>query len=63
MLDGKASTNSIRQDLGMFLVEPVSLVLTQFVVTLHEVLNDMNKMKRLLPLPYLSLLSQTVSCR
>ena len=53
MLDGKASTNSIRQDLGMYLVEPVSPVLTQFVVTLHEVLNDMNKMKRLLHLPYL----------
>jgi hypothetical protein len=44
--------------------EQVSPVLTWFVVALHQVLNEMNKMKRLFVLfPYLSLLRPTVSCR
>ena len=56
--DGKASTDSIRQDLGMRLMWNTchQACWLEFVVALHHELNEINKMKRLL-------LSFTFCCR
>jgi hypothetical protein len=46
--DGKASTDGIRRDLGMYLTKLAYLCSYGVVVVLHQMLNEMNKMKRLL---------------
>ena len=47
----------------VFCMKWVLPILTWVVVALHEVLNNMNKLKRLFYFPHLLLLGLTVSCR
>lgn len=61
--NGKASTEDIRHALGMYLVRdsyiPCSLVA---LVALHQLINEVNKVKRLL-FPYSLLLQDNTTCR
>ncbi len=54
VLDGKASADSIQQDLSMSCAEQLLLVLTWVVVTIRNILNELNKTKRKLFSPCIS---------
>ena len=63
-LDGKASTDGIRQDLCMFFTRNRYFPRwSAFIVALHQMLNEMNKMKRLFFLSYPPFPRARLCCR